>query len=341
MSDDDEIRVPASDVDDILDRAVDLAGEEPERGEAGVPLSEIERAAAEVGVPAEAVARAVAQQRSHRLGKRLLIAFVILVGCCASMGGLLATWMSAESERSAEGTGGNPAPTAAAPIPDAPPPGVPAGPEPVPAPPVAAPPEPDEPPEAVAPEEEPGTGDLEEPADPPTEEPSGDAPDAPGAQPGLLGGGPLSGEAVARAQTSIAGSWQLVGWVGAKGEPFEVPASARPSTEVSAEVWHFLAGGRFRRTIGDDFAASGRWSVVSETAPPAGVAWLGLETWWLIAMDHVQILALPGQVRPREWALMGEDGAERVIFYLGTDPVLSPTTLGARCVKGDPEGVRR
>jgi len=333
MSDDEEIRVPASDVDDILARAVDLAGEGPEDGEAGVPLSELERAAAEVGVPAGAVARAVAQQRSHRFGKILLVASLIVVGCCAGVGGLVATWTSARTERPGERAGGNPSPTTSAPMQDAPPPGVIAAPAPVPAQPVIAPPEADDPQEADSP--------AEQTFGPPADEPIEDPPDATGEEPGLLGGGPLSGEAVARAQKAIAGSWRLVGWVGAKGEPFEVPASARPATEVSPEAWHFLAGGRLRRTIGDDFAASGRWSVVSETAPPPGVAWLGLDTWWLIAMDHVQILALPGQVRPREWALMGEDGAERVIFYLGTDPVLAPSTLGARCAKGDPEGVRR
>ena len=150
----------------------------------------------------------------------------------------------------------------------------------------------------------------------------------------------LSAAAAQAATATLAGSWQLVTWVMADAAKGEIPAQARPATAASAEVWHFAESGRFRRTIGDDFAASGRWSVDGSVEPPAQLAWLGVQDWWLVALEDVRIAALPTDVRPREWALVGRDGEERIVFYLGKEPVLTDTVSGARCVRGAAEGQR-
>ena len=97
MSDDDEIRVPASYVDDILDRAVDLAVRAGARG-GRRPAERVHGLQPRSKFPRNTLPGRGATAASP--GEETLIAFVILVGCCASMGGLLATWMSAESERS-------------------------------------------------------------------------------------------------------------------------------------------------------------------------------------------------------------------------------------------------
>ncbi|HCH61402.1 MAG TPA: hypothetical protein DFR83_01270, partial [Deltaproteobacteria bacterium] len=65
----------------------------------------------------------------------------------------------------------------------------------------------------------------------------------------------LSPAAARAATATLTGSWQLVTWVMADAAKGELPAQARPATAASAEVWHFAESGRFRRIIGDDFAA--------------------------------------------------------------------------------------
>lgn len=314
---DDPTHVQADDAEAILERAVELAAAETAEQEARVAVAELERAAAEVGVPPSAVAAAVAEHTARRRLRWGIAGAVALVSICAGLtvgAALLATALRPET----------PAPT---PRPEAP----------GPPPPAAAPEATPTPPEPVAPEP---------PATLPSEPPPR-APEADGTEPvvtpapsGTLVPVPLSGGEAGRAQAALVGTWQLVGWVAASGEPLEVAASARPATEASAEVWHFLAGGRFRRTLGEDFASSGRWTLLGTTEEPAALAWLGIETWWLVALDQVRITALPGQVRPRAWALVGRDGPERVIYFLGEQPELSPKTLGARTVPAEGEGAR-
>lgn len=343
MSNDDDTHVDASDAEEILERAVELAGEEQAEEASRVSLEELERAAAEVGVPAEAVARAAQEQKARRTVTRLLLLLGVLAVACTGLAGMLLLVVSSrpeDADRAQDATVEEPgldsrsaAPRSAG--------SRDAGPAPADvAPPTRDPiPSPSQDSDTVeegqpAPSgDDPGGGGVSPPPSPP--------PSAPGAPEAGVGGAPLSGEAVARAQTAVTGSWQLVAWVGAKGQPLEVPVSARSDGEAAAEVWHFLSGGRFRRTIGGDFAVSGRWSVMSEVSAPEGVQWVGAETWWLVALDQVQVLALPGQIRPREWALVGMDGEERIIFYLGAEPDLAPSTLGARSVRGTPEGARR
>ena len=131
------------------------------------------------------------------------------------------------------------------------------------------------------------------------------------------------------ARRSIEGSWDLNSWVSG-WRPAEIPAKSRAANELPPESWEFYQGGRFRRSIGDDFAVGGRWTVASRLAPLKELEWLGIESWWLLALDDVTLSALPGQVRPREWVLVGADGQERVVFYLGRTAVLGEKMMGGR-----------
>lgn len=144
----------------------------------------------------------------------------------------------------------------------------------------------------------------------------------------------LTGDAAADARRAVQGNWQLVSWVTAGEKGAEVPARQRADHEPSAELWDFTSGGRFRRTIGSDFAMGGRWTVVQALAAPASLQWLGIETWWLLALDGVQIASLPIDQRAREFALVGQDGDERIIVYLGREASVGKTVTGARCVRG-------
>ena len=174
-----------------------------------------------------------------------------------------------------------------------------------------------------------------------TPPPAPTAPAKPAASAARLRARSLDTAAKEAALGFIAGTWQLVGWVDARGDGVEISARARPDTHASAEVWHFADTGRFRRTIGDDFAASGRWSVEGSVSVPERLEGTGATDWWLLALEDVRIAALPTDVRPREWALMGRAGQERLVFYLGKEPVLSDTAMGARCVPATVEGSRR
>jgi hypothetical protein len=143
----------------------------------------------------------------------------------------------------------------------------------------------------------------------------------------------LSGNEAAVAQQTIRGSWDLTSWVSGANRAAEIPAKNRPRTEPAPESWQFFEGGRFRRTIGDSFTVGGRWTVTSRISPSLEVEWLGLDSWWLLALDQVSLSALPGQARPREWALVGQDGKERIIFYLGRSPALDEKTMGGRFLR--------
>lgn len=313
--------VQADDAEAILKRAVELAAAQDAPEEERVSVAELERAAAEVGVPPQAVAAAVAEHaQRRRLRWALAVAGLVAIGCAGLLG--------AAALLRDVGTGPE-APTktetkipAVPPAPSAPPPETPEA--------------PDRPGDALLPLP------IETPTPPPAPPPAAaqKEPAVDPSAPGVLLPVPLSGDEAGQAQAAVVGTWQLVAWVAASGEALEVAASARPATEASAEVWHFLAGGRFRRTLGDDFATSGRWSVLSKTEPPQTLQWLGIDTWWLVALDQVRVAALPNQVRPRAWALVGQDGTERLIYYLGDQPDLSPKVFGARTIAAASEGAR-
>ncbi len=98
MSNDDDTHVDASDAEEILERAVELAGEEQAEEASRVSLEELERAAAEVGVPAEAVARAAQEQKARRTVSRLLLLLGALAVACTGLAGMLLLVVSSRPE---------------------------------------------------------------------------------------------------------------------------------------------------------------------------------------------------------------------------------------------------
>ena len=308
-------RLSPDQVDDILDRAVELG--EPPPAEPSLSLSELKSAATEAGIPASAVEAAASEVlgrgesdelQAKGLGLLPLVGALFFVGVLV-LGGLgFVTYQLLKSPEELSPQHENQSNIG-----------------------MEKPAEVVE--EAERPEQDLASTasarkeNLSEPIQPEVTEVAPERA-ASQLQPYLL-----SGEAAAQAQEAIQGSWDLTSWVSGANRAVEIPAKRRPKTEAPPEGWEFFKGGRFRRTIGDNFTVGGRWTVTSRVPPSPEVAWLGLEKWWLIALDQVALSALPGQERPREWALLGQDGEERIIFYLGRSPELDEKTMGGRFLR--------
>ena len=311
-SDDSGERLSRDQVDDILDRAVELG--EPPPAEPSLSLSELKSAATEAGIPASAVEAAASEVLGRgesealptkSLGLLPLVGALFFVGVLVlgGLGFVMYQLLGSAEELSPQHENQSNVEVEKPPQ-------------------VTEEPERSEAPPSST-EREPKEGSSEPPQPEVVEAARERA--ASQLQPDLL-----SGEAAAQAQQAIQGSWALTSWVSGANRAAEIPAKSRPKTEAPPEGWEFFKGGRFRRTIGDNFTVGGRWTVTSRVPPSPEVAWLGLEKWWLIALDQVALSALPGQERPREWALVGQDGEERIIFYLGRSPELDERTMGGR-----------
>jgi hypothetical protein len=315
-------RIPQDEVDDVVARAAELAAAEQRaaaEASAGASVADVKQAAREAGIDPAHVERALAerQERARRLRRGVVLgglgvgALAVVVGMAFALRAA-ARWFDDDAVVDAHVTSGPQTPVQA---------------------PGSA-----------------GTGAWDRSGEAPlaredrtvgTSETSGAAaaePEAPTAHAEAPAASPLvprmlSGQEAAVASAALTGDWQLASWLSLGSEQLEVPARRRAETEPPAEAWQLLSSGRFRHSFSDGVAAGGRWSVAGTVSPPERVAWLGIETWWLVALDDVTLSYDPLAGRGREWALVARDGDEAVFVYLGKSADASEVTLGGRFTK--------
>jgi hypothetical protein len=304
-------RIPQDEVEDVVARAAELAAAEQRaaaEASAGASEADVKQAAREAGIDPVHVERALAERRERTLRlRRGMVLRALCLGALAVLAAGLFALRAVARWVTADGGGAEPAGASV----DAPGPGHDRSAE------GSTVPEPD--------------GSAEGSAVP---EPDGSAEgSAVAAEPprvGVLVPTLLSGQAAAAAADALEGDWQLASWLSLGSERLEVPARRRAETEPPVEAWQMLSSGRFRRSFSDGLAAGGRWSVAGTVPAPEGVAWLGIDTWWLVALDDVTLSYDPLAGRGREWALVARDGEEAVFVYLGKSADASAVTLGGR-----------
>lgn len=312
-------RIPEADVDDVVARAVELEAAARRPSDSGVDVADVKRAAREAGVDPAFVERAVEEldaERERSAAQKLRLKRVAgaICGVLALAGvlwGMAANRPVTHEVSEAEVPA---APSSARATSTPRPPAV-----------TDMPSEPTPPPEPTPPVTEPSPA-TDRPAA--TDAPTTTKPTADRLTPTLL-----TGPAATAAAAALHGDWQLAAWLSVGSERIEVPSLRRSPMDPPTEAWDLRSNGRFRRSLGGTLAVGGRWTVTGTVAPPEKLAWLGADTWWLVALDEVTVSLNPLEKRGREWLLAARDGEDALLVYLGTDASADEVTMGGRFTK--------